>query len=222
MTTTYLTSLSYAFPSSDFPKLLQQVYIESGATAYKGCKSGEKGKLKVDSAMQAWSPFGGCVEGQGPIGSHLLKYPADDSDCGINRDQPCNYCSPCEDGFISNTAQTTCTRCPPGTRSNGNKDECIPCLAGTASVGGFAECESCELGSTYQPNTGAAFCFQCTPCGLGTEISSQCTLTSDSVCNACDPSFAGLGGLTSCESCDGEREYSDGGDEAGQAVCDLR
>jgi len=99
------------------------VYLDSGATIFKGCKLGEKGKLIVEVPE-------GDDGMSGNVGNFNLNFPSGFSNCGSSKNWPCNYCSPCTNGHISAGAQTTCQRCPPGTRSNSDRTECVPCPLG--------------------------------------------------------------------------------------------
>ncbi|GMH48343.1 hypothetical protein TrRE_jg8423 [Triparma retinervis] len=140
------------------------IYIETDATVFKGCKKGEYGKLILETTGNFFDP-------SGSIGDYQSNFPGDNSqysNCGYDQKKPCNYCTPCKPGTISLGAQTTCTLCPPGTHSNEARSACLPCPIGTASTGGEMSCDECSKPGEFSHVPGASVCTLALP---GTEVS---------------------------------------------------
>jgi len=68
-----------------------------------------------------------------------------------------------------------------------------PCPSGFACVGGIKS--ACISGSTYQLEPSKSSCLTCSICPAGTFKTSDCTPTTDTVCEPCPPGSACLEGL---------------------------
>ena len=65
------------------------------------------------------------------------------------------------------TSDTTCEACPAGTSCS---DDVLT---------------SCSPGNTFQPEPTKSFCLECSTCAVGTYKVSNCTTTTDTVCEEC-------------------------------------
>lgn len=72
-----------------------------------------------------------------------------------------------------------------------------PCEPGFACVGGLRT--ACIEGSSYQNAISGSSCHTCSTCPAGKYKTSDCTTTTDTICEPCPPGFACLENVkTSC------------------------
>ena len=164
--------------------------VDASATIFKGCSAGYAGLLKVQSPNGAScdSESSGSIDTTGGY-----PYP-DPNNCGQYKNQPCNFCSPCDDGMISLGAQTTCTLCPPGTYSNSDHTACLSCEIGSASLGGSANCSVCSDEGKYSDSPGSSFC-KTAPAGHKPNAERTGLVE-------CPSGFYSVGGSNECAACE--------------------
>ena len=97
-----------------------------------------------------------------------------------------NGCLDCAAGYAIASVRSGCYPCPQGSFESGHIN-CLACPAGKYNNWpGQEECVSVTLGLTYQDETGQIGYKGCSSaCNSGQNISSNCTLTSNTVCTAC-------------------------------------
>lgn len=93
-------------------------------------------------------------------------------------------CKTCSDGEIVNAQKTGCERCPHGQKPNSKGTGCEPCPVGTAGKDGT--CEPCKKDETYQNETGQIMCKECSKCEAHNYVSTECSLSSNTVCSRCN------------------------------------
>lgn len=93
-------------------------------------------------------------------------------------------CKTCEDGKIVNQDKTGCEACPDGQKPNSDGTGCESCPIGTAGTNGT--CEPCKKDITYQDETGQTRCKECSKCEANNYVSTECSLSSNTVCSRCN------------------------------------
>ncbi|GMI37858.1 hypothetical protein TeGR_g14131, partial [Tetraparma gracilis] len=206
-----------AGPGSDGMKY-SEIYMEPGATVFKGCKRGESGKLIVEAPSGDMCPAGSYSTGSVDACASC--------DTGYSNEgaSKCEFCGPgehmIENGLIKNCeaceagkfseAGASCLDCTPGTYSNAGASYCatagagkranddrtgmLVCPVNTFSTGSTDACSSCPKGGHSQPGSSS-----CEKCDTGTyydQVENECF-----ACPAGKFSTSGAQSLDGCEDC---------------------
>ena len=126
-------------------------------------------------------------------------------------------CADCvaNQGFVSSSeGHASCTFWGPGKRADSGTNLCESCEKGTYSSGGGDSCSDCKDGK-FRISSTQVSCDECSTCGVGKFIKTECSAAQNAVCDPCTSGKASLGGLTSCLDCNGPGQWS--GDSA--AIC---
>jgi len=100
------------------------------------------------------------------------------------------YCSE-GPGVVQLAALGSCTL-PNIPGSSGTRESQTQCEAGFACMGGTKT--ECAIDSTYQPVISKPSCLPCSSCPSGTHKTSECTTTTDAICEPCHAGSACLEG----------------------------
>ena len=137
------------------------------------------------------------------------------------------FCTSCDVNTFSLPGSLNCENCPPGTSTNSKYDSpyCY-CDLGMAPVAtnnitNRHTCVACEAGK-FRSDYTADVCSPCSTCPLQDQrITQACTLTSDTVCGACQPNSnlpVGEDTRTFCN-CNAGYEANETNDEC--VACDV-
>ena len=106
-------------------------------------------------------------------------YEQDDDHC-----EPCpagtygtgGVCTPCQDGFVSETGATACTPCQAGTYESNN--QCLPCEAGYISAEAATACTPCQANTYWLNETTCEDCPEGYTSAQASTSIDQCLLSS--------------------------------------------